>query len=107
MPASSKEPYISLSIELDWYMLRGLMYESRIFVPLDYRHTIHVRADAEILRAWLRLVNLVSDPELFFCISPLIVREIHYRMLIGPLGTTSRYPIATYRRTGQVYSGSA
>ena len=42
--------------------------------------------DPDILHAFLRLVELLEKPEQIPILGPLIVREIHYRLLIGPQG---------------------
>jgi hypothetical protein len=43
-------------------------------------------ASAELLDACLRLLNLLDTPERIPVLAPMIIREIHYFLLIGPEG---------------------
>ncbi|MDR3073972.1 MAG: AraC family transcriptional regulator [Deltaproteobacteria bacterium] len=90
--ASADSPYLSLSLGLDNGMIESLIRESGFSLPFCgcSQFSFVAQADLGMLDAFLRLVNLIADPELFFCLAPLVVREIHYRMLIGPLGENIR-----------------
>lgn len=50
------------------------------------------RIDADLLDAMLRLLELAGKPEMIAiaALSPLIVKEIHYRLLMGPFGNQLR-----------------
>ena len=42
--------------------------------------------DVSVLDAFLRLAELLDKPEQIAVLAPMIIREIYYRMLIGPQG---------------------
>lgn len=90
--ASMGSPYLSISLALDTHILGWLVKNSRFSLPFCKKlpSSIVTHADLGILDAFRRLVDLIANPELFFCLAPLIVREIHYRILIGPLGGNIR-----------------
>ena len=46
--------------------------------------------DPDLLDAYLRLAQLIEKPEQIPMLSPLIIREIHYRLLIGTQGDLLR-----------------
>ena len=46
------------------------------------------KADPEFLRTLLRLVELLDRPEQIAVRAPMILRELHYLLLIGPHGQT-------------------
>lgn len=48
------------------------------------------KTDPDILDAFLRLMDLLDKPEQIPVMAPMIVREIHYRLLIGPQGSFLR-----------------
>lgn len=90
--ASMGSPYLSISLALDTHIIRWLAKNSRFSLPFCKKlpSSIVTHADLGILDAFRRLVDLIANPELFFCLAPLIVREIHYRILSGPLGGNIR-----------------
>jgi transcriptional regulator GlxA family with amidase domain len=49
-----------------------------------------VEVDPDVLDAFLRLVELLDRPEQIPVLAPMIIREIHYRLLIGPQGERLR-----------------
>ncbi|MDR1867371.1 MAG: AraC family transcriptional regulator [Treponema sp.] len=86
--ASPEHPFLSISIKLDPYIIIQLLAEaphlngqsgnspSAVFVS---------EITDEILDAFLRLVKLLDNPAHIPILAPLIVREIHYRVLVSPL----------------------
>lgn len=48
------------------------------------------RTDPDILDAFARLLDLLEKPEQIPVMAPMILREIHYRLLIGPQGSFLR-----------------
>jgi len=87
--ASPDFPSLSINIDLD----RNLIAQLALEIP--YRSTevgtvvrgIHVQPlEAGLLDAFLRLAELFNSPEKLSVLGPMIVREIHYLLLIGPDG---------------------
>ena len=87
--ASPKAPSTSIAIDLDKNLIAQLALE----IPHKSLDTgavmkgVHVQAlDADLLDAFLRLAELFETPEKLAVIGPMIVREIHYLLLVGPDG---------------------
>jgi AraC-like DNA-binding protein len=91
--ASPEQPFLGLSLSLDKYLITQLAAEIPPSVkPGNGSHKgISVtEVDPDVLDAFLRLVELNEKPEQIRVLAPMIVREIHYRLLIGPQGERLR-----------------
>jgi AraC-like DNA-binding protein len=91
--ATPETPHLALSIPLDRYILSRLAAE--IPPPPSsgaraYKGITVAAASAELLDACLRLLNLLDTPERIPVLAPMIIREIHYFLLIGPEGEAFR-----------------
>ena len=86
--ASPEEPYLVISLDLDSHLTSQLA--AQIPEPKasgrNFIGTGVVPTDIDILKAFLRLVELLDKPEQIPVLSPVIVREVHLRLLLGPLG---------------------
>jgi AraC-like DNA-binding protein len=85
--ASPEKPFLSLSIGLDKQIIREL--ESGL-PPVDaagtWRKTVVTKATQDLLDAFLRLLDLLDQPRRIPVLAPMILREIHFRLLCGPRG---------------------
>lgn len=85
---SSEKPFLALSIELDPYQIAQLAAEvpppSKSEAPC--RGAFVADAEADLLSAFLRLAELLDKPEQIKVRAPMIIRELHYLLLIGPYG---------------------
>jgi len=91
--ASPERPFLAVSLDLDKYLIAQLAAE----IPPSarpgnnsYRGMAVAEVDPDVLDAFLRLVELLDKPEQIPVLAPMIVREIHYRLLIGPQGERLR-----------------
>lgn len=91
--ASDEEPFLALSLDLDRSLVARLAAE----MPSPSRRTpgagksvAVMEADAKVMTAFLRLAELLDEPEEIPIMSPMLIREIHYRLLLGPQGTWLR-----------------
>lgn len=91
--ASPDKPFLALSLDLDRYLITQLAAEvppsSRI-TNGSYKGMAVDEVDPDVLDAFLRLAELNEKPERIQILAPMIVREIHYRLLIGPQGERLR-----------------
>jgi AraC-like DNA-binding protein len=89
MEASRENPFLSMSITLDRGIITQLATESPL-IPLTDGDSLKSVTVAEItqelLDSFLRLVDLLDKPRQMPVLAPMIVREIHYRLLCGPQG---------------------
>lgn len=89
---SAEKPFLAVCLDLDGYLLTQLALEMPSCKP-DYRQCQGVSiADVEpdMLGAFLRLVELLEKPEQIAIRAPMIIRELHYLLLISPQGKDLR-----------------
>jgi AraC-like DNA-binding protein len=92
--ASEERPYLGLRLNLDPSVVASVMVESGIVQP---RGDGSVKAadvstlDAALLDATVRLMRLIESPREYRALSPLVIREIVYRLLTGAQGSRMRH----------------
>lgn len=81
--ASPDEPYAALVLRLDLALARSLYDEiGEISGPTSNTHTLDADvSDAELIDAVMRLFRLAQDPVETRALAPLVLREIHFRLL--------------------------
>ena len=92
--ASPERPYLSFRLVLDPALVSSVMVEAGHFSPRGQANVraIHVDLlDAGLLDAALRLVRLLESPAEAQFLTPLIKREIVYRLLMGKQGDRLRH----------------
>ena len=91
--ASPEQPFLGLSLSLDKYLITQLAAEIAPSCRLgtgSYKGMAVADVDPEVLDAFLRLAELLEKPEQIPVLAPMIIREVHYRLLIGPQGKRLR-----------------
>jgi AraC-like DNA-binding protein len=87
--ASPEKPFLSLSIALNRHIITQLAAELPA-ASSDSNAAGKAAAIAELtpemLNAFLRLVELLDTPERIPALAPLVIREIYYYALTGPVG---------------------
>ncbi|OIQ52282.1 Exoenzyme S synthesis regulatory protein ExsA [Pseudodesulfovibrio hydrargyri] len=103
LKASKEAPLLSLVLKIDLGMVAQLMVDSNLPAP-NNRRTGRGMAVCEVseplLDGFQRLIDLLDTPEDIPILSPLILKEILYRLLMGELGPRLRQ-IATAESHGQ------
>jgi len=91
--ASPGQPFLAVALDLDKYLITQLAAE----IPPSsrpgnnaYKGMAVAEVDPDVMDAFLRLVELLEKPEQISVLAPMIIREIHYRLLIGPQGERLR-----------------
>lgn len=112
MPSSSSffdtapgQPFLSLFFYLDRQILTDLMLRMRPAgkAPQEDGPGVAVAdAEPEFLEAVLRLAELLDKPEQIAIRAPMILQELHYLLLIGPLGHVLRGLYAQGSQNSQV-----
>lgn len=102
---SPEKPFLGLSLPIDYYMLADIAAQ----LPPSSDKATEPEAgmtvaptDAFILEALLRLLHLKDRPQEKQFMTPLIIRELHYRLLLGPLGQELRRIITLGSHSNQV-----
>lgn len=90
--ASPQKPFLAVSLALDSQLITRLSAEiqSGLKTNAPFSTVSVAETDQEILDAYLRLARLLDKPEQIPMLAPLIVSEIHYRLLIGRQGEQLR-----------------
>jgi AraC-like DNA-binding protein len=89
--ASPEKPFLAVTLDLDRYLITQLGAEIPPRLGNGSTKGMAVaEVDPDILDAFLRLTELLEKPEQIPVLAPMIIREIHYRLLIGPQGERLR-----------------
>jgi len=91
--ATPEKPFLAVSLDLDKYLITQLAAEVQPSSRLEngsYKGMAVAEVDPDVLDAFLRLAELLEKPEQIPVLAPMIIREIHYRLLIGPQGERLR-----------------
>ena len=93
LQACHDHPFLAMSLELDRSLTGQMVKELADAVPPAARPDSGVilgTTSPELLDAFLRLARLLDTPERIPILAPLVIREIHYLLLIGPQGAGLR-----------------
>ena len=103
--ATVETPYLGLMLKLDSREIAQLMADSSL-PPPRAQHEDRGMAVGELseplLCAFLRLLDLLDEPEHIPILAPLVQREILYRLLVGPQGPRLRQIGAAGCRSHQI-----
>lgn len=88
LDATPERPYLCLRLELDARVIGELLLQvGRSAVPPSTDRGLYVaRTSPQLLDAVLRVTRLLEQPRDAAILAPLVMREIHYRVLTGELG---------------------
>ncbi len=102
--ASESEPYLCLQIDLDMKEIAELAmrHPSRVEPDAQASGLLLNETSDELLDAASRLVALFDTPDDLAILSPLVLREIHYRILTGPAGGVLRHMARASSRLNQI-----
>lgn len=104
MQASPEVPFLAISLDLD----RALCAEIANNMSSSQQNKVFSQSVAvsevqpKMLEAFLRLMNLLDEPEDIPIMAPLLIREIHYRLLSGPQGEWLRTVCTIGSRNNQI-----
>lgn len=89
--ATPDEPFVVLVLELDSQIISDLVLETKMSQSVSEEERCLAMADADenLLDAFYRLAQLIEKPQEEM-LSSIIIKEIYYRLLTGPLGNQLR-----------------
>ncbi len=108
--ASPREPFLGLFLALDAGLVTQLASGLQLPPPARDRapRAISVEAaDAALLDALLRLVELLDTPALIPALAPLFQQEVTIRLLVGAHGTGLQHLVATGSPSQQIANAVA
>lgn len=80
--ASRAAPYVSLALQLDTSIVHELIHQEGVQPPEGEKNAMATLPEnQQLLDVMSRLFDLVDQPEAISVLGPLIVREIHFRLL--------------------------
>lgn len=91
--ASSEAPFLAVGLHLNKQLIAQLMAEIELAPKQafdDFAGVFVADADHNVLDAFARLVELLDTPARIPVLAPMILREIHYLLLMGPQGAQLR-----------------
>ena len=103
--ASEEEPFVVLILELDSNIISKLILETKLpqAVANNEKALAIADTDAELLDSFYRLAQLIEKPaDEQKIMSPIIIKEIYYRLLTGPLGSQLRLINTKGTRSNQI-----
>lgn len=103
--ASPDEPFVVMILELNSNIISNLILETKLpkTIEQDEKALAISETDEELLDAFYRLALLLDKPESEQQImSPMIIKEIYYRLLTGPLGSQLRLINTKGTRSNQI-----
>lgn len=86
---SQDRPFLAVALDLDKQLITRLAAETPLPAAsgtASHKGISVADVDPDVLDAFLRLVELLDKPQQIPALAPLIIREIHYRLLVGPQG---------------------
>ncbi len=89
LDATSEKPFLGLGLKIDKYLVSQLMTEFPKLAKSDVEPVKGLSVaviEQDIFDAFFRLVVLLDSPDEIPVLAPMILREIHYRLLAGPRG---------------------
>jgi AraC-like DNA-binding protein len=102
--ASIEKPYLGLTLKLDHRAIAQLMMDNP---PLprsqQARRAMAVsEVTLPLLNAFLRLIDLLEEPDNIQVLAPLVQKEICYRLLLGDQGSRLRQIVEAGTRSHQI-----
>lgn len=89
--ATEEQPYLALNLLLDPQVIAGVLLDlPKGSEPPVSSGFFTSTADSKMLDAWLRLMSVLDKPDEAAVLSPMIEREILFRLLQGPSGILLR-----------------
>jgi AraC-like DNA-binding protein len=100
--ASADQPYIAVSLALDWQTIVALLPEIPATADAQAASFGVSPMTTQLLDPALRLLGLLDSPRDIPVLAPLFEREILYRMLLGPQGGVLRQIALASGRLSQI-----
>lgn len=95
--ATPERPFLAISLDLDRYLISRLVMELPTVANSESvgenessKGVAVTDVTPDLLNAFMRLIELLERPEEVAFLAPIVIQEIHYRLLLGPLGNNLR-----------------
>ncbi len=85
---SEEEPYLSILLPVDSNIIFDIISRQEKISDKCFSGISIADIDDNILSAFSRLIDLIDNPDDINTMAPIIVKEIYYRILKGPIGNS-------------------
>lgn len=105
--ASPEKPYLVISLDLDSHLTAQLAAQipPKKKTPDSFSGAIVAPTDPEIVKACLRLVELLDKPDQIALLAPITVQDIHLLLLLGPQGSLLKAINTNGSQSNQIFRG--
>lgn len=104
--ASPDRPYLAVSIDLNRRLAAEIISELEGQVKSKIGFAMAgiavTEVDLKVLKAAIRLIELLDEPQEIPIIAPMLIKEIHFRLLQGPQGEWLRAMYTLGTRANQI-----
>ncbi len=83
---SEENPYLSVYIPVDNKVITEIIKDINQLPAVNFKGISESKADDKLLEAYSRLIDLYNKPDEINFMAQLIIKEIYYRILNGPVG---------------------
>ena len=83
---SEDNPYLSVYMPVDNKVITEIIKDINQLPAVNFKGISESKADDKLLEAYSRLIDLYNKPDEISFMSELIIKEIYYRILNGPVG---------------------
>lgn len=83
---SKDNPYLSVYIPVDNAVITEIIKDINHIPAKIFKGIAESKADDKLLEAFSRLIDLYNKPDEISFMAQLLIKEIYYRILIGPIG---------------------
>lgn len=101
--ASMDKPFVGIILQFDSALMTQLILETKLSKPdaVENKYLAVADSDEELTDAFYRLAQLIEKPQ-DEMLSSMIIKEIYYRLLTGPLGNQLRLINTKGTRSNQI-----
>ncbi|MBV5303722.1 MAG: AraC family transcriptional regulator [Chlorobium sp.] len=103
--ASKGCPYLGLTLRLDFKVMAQMIMDNNLPLPKapsSGRGIAVSEVSTTLIEAFMRLIDLLDEPADISILSPLVQREIYYRLLVGDQGLRLRQILETGSQSHQI-----
>ena len=101
--ATPNHPYLAINLLLDPHVIAGMLLDvPKGTEPATPAGFVVCSADSLMLDAWRRMVSVLDRPDEIAVLSPMIEREILFRLLQGPSGGLLRQIAGSENRLSSI-----
>lgn len=83
---SEENPYLSVYMPVDNEVITEIIKDINQLPAVNFKGISESKADDKLLEAYSRLIDLYNKPDEINFMAQLIIKEIYYRILNGPVG---------------------